>query len=201
MKQRKFLAYGSVGLGIFGLTIFLGWWQVDGPGAKQTDAFVTRSLSSMEFRLIDHNARPVGPDKLLGQASLIFFGFTYCPDICPTTLSDISTWLAALGDKANELNVVFITVDPMRDTTDVIAEYVNNFHPAIQGWTGSMDQIARAADGFGISYTKVVKGGAEYTMDHTANILLLNSAGKLVSTIDYHESKETAVPKIRRVLN
>ena len=130
---------------------------------------------------------------------MVFFGFTYCPDVCPTTLSDISGWIDDLGDDVADMNVVFITVDPERDTVPDMAEYVSYFHPAIQGWSGTLDETARAAAGFRASYEKVATDG-HYTMNHTASVFLFDADGQFASTIDYHEPREFAVPKIRRVL-
>jgi len=154
----------------------------------------------MEFDLTDHEGHPVGPEFLVGRASMVFFGFTYCPDVCPTTLADISGWLDEMGADAQRLNVVFITVDPARDTVDAMANYVSNFHPAIRGWTGAEDQIARVAEGLRISYQKVATEGGDYTMNHTASVFLFDSTGNFVSTIDYHEQRAVAVPKIRRAI-
>lgn len=200
MKRRTFLGYSITALGVLALTLILGWWRVDGPGARQSDVDPSISLSSMDFRLNNHRGEAVGPDTLMGRVSMVFFGFTHCPDICPTTLSDISSWLDALGSESSKLNVVFITVDPTRDTTKALAEYVSFFHPAIDGWTGSEKQIANAAADFRIRYEKVKTNGDDYSMNHSASIFLLNQNGTLVSTIDYHETKVTALQKIRRVL-
>ena len=197
MRRHAFLRYGAGGLGALGVMLFVGWWQVDGPGASKPRAQYPLSLSSMDFRLTDHEGQPVGPEMLIGRASMVFFGFTYCPDVCPTTLSDITDWLNVLGDDTERLNVVFITVDPARDTVKTLAEYVGYFPPAIRGWTGSQDQIARAAQGFRAIYEKVPTDGSDYTMNHTASVFLFDTGGRFVSTIDYHEPREFAVPKIR----
>ena len=199
MRRRRFLSYGAAGLGALGLTLFVGWWRVDGPGAPVAVEQRPVDLTAMDFRLTDHEGNAVGPETLVGRASMVFFGFTFCPDVCPTTLADISGWLDDLGAEAERMNVVFITVDPERDTVSAMKEYVGYFHPAIRGWTGSPDEIARAAEGFRVTYEKVpVEGG--YTMNHTAGVFLFNAAGRFVSTIDYHEPREFAVPKIRRTL-
>ncbi|MGK7296868.1 MAG: SCO family protein [Candidatus Wenzhouxiangella sp. M2_3B_020] len=153
----------------------------------------------MEFKLTDHEGRTVGPETLIGKPTLAFFGFTFCPDVCPTTLSDISGWLDALGEDAERLNVVFITVDPERDTAEIMEDYVAYFHPAIRGWTGSAEQIARVAKGFRATYERVLTDNG-YTMNHTASVFLFDAAGDFVSTIDYHEPREFAVPKIRRAM-
>ncbi len=197
MQRRAFLGYVAAGLGALGLALFAGWWQVDGPGAPEPVALRPRALSSMGFRLIDHDGQPVGPETLIGRTSLVFFGFTYCPDVCPTTLADISDWLEAMGEDAERLNVAFITVDPARDTVETMAKYVGFFHPAIRGWTGPENQVARAAEAFRITYKKVPVEGSDYTMDHTASVFVFDAGGRFASTIDYHEPREIAVPKIR----
>lgn len=198
--RRKILGYGAAGFAAIGVTLFVGWWQVDGPDALDKAGQRPLSLSMMDFQLYDHEGNPVGPETLIGRASIVFFGFTYCPDVCPTTLSDISGWLEDLGTDADELNVVFITVDPDRDTIEAMAEYVGYFHPAMRGWTGAHEQIARAANGFRATYEKIESGDRSYAMNHTASVFLFDASGQFVSTIDYHEPREFAVPKIRRAM-
>ena len=200
MQRRQILQYGAAGAGILSLTLFAGWWREDGPGAVEPSDRRPMPLSEMNFRLTDHEGIEVGPDTLLGRPTMVFFGFTYCPDVCPTTLSDISGWLDELGEDADRLNVIFVTVDPERDTVEALDEYVTYFHPAIRGWTGSEKQIARAADGFRATYERVQTEGGEYTMNHTASVFLFDDEGQFVATIDYHEPRQFAVPKIRRAL-
>jgi protein SCO1/2 len=201
MRRRQLLGYGAAGAGALGLMLGIGWWRVDGPGASKPGGKRPLPVSEMDFRLTDHEGNEVGPDTLIGRPTMVFFGFTFCPDVCPTTLSDISGWLEELGDEAAQINVVFITVDPERDTVAAMAEYVGYFHPAIRGWTGSEDQIARAADGFRASYKRVPTDGGDYTMNHTASVFLSDAEGEHVTMIDYHEPREFAVPKIRRALS
>lgn len=154
----------------------------------------------MDFQMSDQDGVTVGPATLLGNPSMVFFGFTYCPDVCPTTLSDISGWLDDLGKEVAGMNVVFITVDPERDTVAVMAEYVSYFHPAIQGWSGTLDETAQAAEGFRARYERVTSGREDYTMNHTASVFLFDAEGQFSGTIDYHEQRAFAVPKIRRIL-
>lgn len=201
MRPHRALVAGAAAICVLALTLFVGWWQKDGPGARQEPGQRPDSLTAMAFRLIDHEGQNVGPETLIGQPSLVFFGFTFCPDVCPTTLSDISDWLDALGEDADRLNVVFITVDPERDTVQSMAEYVGYFHPVIRGWTGAPEEIAEAASGFRARYEKVATDGGDYTMNHTASVFLFNANGRFVSTVDYHEPREFAVPKIRRAMN
>lgn len=200
MQRRRLLQYGAAGAGLLGLTLFIGWWRVDGPGAPQATGPRPLPFSAMDFRLTDHEGNEVGPQSLVGRPAMVFFGFTYCPDVCPTTLSDISGWLDELGEDAERLNVIFITVDPERDTEEAMAEYVSYFHPAIRGWTGPEEQIARAAEGFRATYEKVTTEGDDYTMNHTASVFLFDAEGQFATMIDNHEPREFAVPKIQRAL-
>ena len=200
MRRRTILRYGAAGAGALVFALFVGWWQVDGPGAPEPVGQRPLALSAMDFSLTDHEGNEVGPETLIGRPAMVFFGFTYCPDVCPTTLSDISGWLDDLGDEANEMSVAFITVDPERDTVDAMSEYVGYFHPAIRGWTGKDEEIAKAVRGFRASYERVPTEGGGYTMNHTASVFLFDAAGRFVTMIDYHESREFAVPKIRRAL-
>ena len=199
MNRRNLFTYGAAISGALALTLFIGWWRVNGPGAPEPVAQRPLPLTQMDFQITDQGGATVGPASLLGNPSMVFFGFTYCPDVCPTTLSDISGWLDDLGDDVADMNVVFITVDPERDTVDAMAEYVNYFHPAIQGWNGTLEETARAAAGFRARYEKVATDG-DYTMNHTASVFLFDAEGQFSGTIDYHEQREFAVPKIRRVL-
>ena len=200
MRRRTILGYGAAGAGALVFALFVGWWQVDGPGAPEPVGQRPLALSAMDFSLTDHEGNEVGPETLIGRPAMVFFGFTYCPDVCPTTLSDISGWLDDLGDEADEMSVVFISVDPERDTVDAMSEYVGYFHPAIRGWTGTDEEIAKAVRGFRASYERVPTEGGGYTMNHTASVFLFDAAGRFVTMIDYHEPREFAVPKIRRAL-
>ena len=119
--------------------------------------------------------------------------------MCPTTLADISEWLEDLGPDAERLNVVFISVDPERDTPAVLADYVAAFHPQIRGWTGSPQDLSQAASAFRVTYKKVPLDDGDYAMDHTASVILFDASGQFRNTIDFHENREIAVPKIRRV--
>ena len=198
--RRRLLGIGAAGVGALCLALFVGWWQVDGPGAPKPAGQRPLPIAAMDFRLTDHEGNDVSPETLVGRPTMAFFGFTFCPDVCPTTLSDISGWLDAMGEDAQRLNVIFITVDPERDTVEAMAEYVRNFHPAIRGWTGTPEQISRAVDGFRAMYRKATTDSGDYTMNHTASIFLFDAEGQFIVTIDYHEPREFAVPKIRRAL-
>lgn len=198
--MRAVVLFGRGLVAMFGVALFLGWWQVDGPGAERSVGKRPMPLSSMDFSLVDHQGNDVGPNTMLGKASLVFFGFTYCPDVCPSTLIDIAGWLDEIDKAAERLNVVFVTVDPERDTPAVLAEYVSNFHPVIRGWSGSSTQIRQMADSFRVFFEKVPSGSDGYVLNHTASVFLFGPDGDFVSTIDIHEPRDFAVPKIRRAI-
>lgn len=203
LSRRLLLGAGAVtalGAGTLGL----GWWQVDGPGAARPagpSLKLPRPLSEMDVTLTDHRGRRVTISDWVGRPSLVFFGFTYCPEVCPTTLSDISLWLDGLGAEADLLNVALITVDPERDTIAALADYLTYFDPRITGYTGTPKEIARVAEAFRVRVERRPLGEDDYTMDHTSGVLLFRADGRFGSIIDYHEDRASALPKIRRVLS
>ncbi|WP_375143851.1 SCO family protein [Acuticoccus sp. MNP-M23] len=198
--RRRTLLGGTVLVAVaLGAGIAVGLSRTEAP--ENPKSLLPLRLGDMRFSLSDHDGWNVGPQDLVGRATMVFFGFTSCPDVCPTTLADITGWLEALGEDADLLNVVFITVDPTRDTVEAMAEYVGYFHPMIRGWTGSPEEIARAADGFRATYERVPDENGSYTMNHTAGIFLFDAEGRFRTIIDYHESREFALPKIRRAMD
>ena len=203
LSRRLLLGAGAVtalGAGTLGL----GWWQVDGPGATQPASLspnLPRPMSEMDVTLTDHRGRRVTISDWVGWPSLVFFGFTYCPEVCPTTLSDISLWLDGLGAEADLLNVALITVDPERDTVAALADYLIYFDSRITGYTGTPEEIARATEAFRVRVERQPLGEDDYTMDHTSGVFLFRADGSFSSIIDYHEDRAVALPKIRRVLS
>ncbi|MBI1495441.1 SCO family protein [Halocynthiibacter styelae] len=200
MRRRAALKYGAVAVLAAGAGVLGRRFLTDPGTTPEAQDVLPLPLDQMSFNLTRHDGAPTGPEQLVGRPAMVFFGFTYCPDICPTTLADIADWLHELGPEAEQLNVVFITVDPERDTVPIMRDYVGYFHPLVQGWTGTPDQIARAAGDFRVRYEKVPLGGGDYTMNHTAGVFLFDETGRFATLIDYHEPREFAVPKIRRVL-
>ena len=177
-----------------------------GVGAYRTRNRPARSevlpvpIGQMTWTLTDHQGRLVRPSDWAGRPVMVFFGFTWCPDVCPTTLSDISLWLEELGADADRLIVALISVDPERDTPDVLAGYVSNFDPRIIGLTGPADEVAQAAADFRATYRRVDKEGGDYTMDHTAAVYLLDPKGRFVGIINFQEETSKAMTKIRRLM-
>jgi protein SCO1/2 len=178
-------------------TLALGAWR----SREDANRLLPLPLTAMDWSLTDHRGQPVTPEDWAGRAVTVFFGFTWCPDVCPTTLLDIGDWLEALGAEAGSLMVALITVDPERDTPQVMADFVANFDLRITGLTGGADDIARAAADFRVTYQKTPREDGDYTMNHTAGVFLFGRDGRFVGIIDFHEDRRFAVPKIRRALS
>jgi len=151
------------------------------------------------FSLVTHTGRRVSDLDLRGRPYALFFGFTHCPEICPTALFELSQVLGELGSEADELKVFFVTVDPERDTRDLIATYLSSFDPRIVGLRGSPDETARAAGAFKATYRKVETEGS-YTMEHTALVFLIDADGRYFDRIDYRAPHEEQVARFRRLL-
>ena len=156
-----------------------------------------KSAITKPFELTSHKMQPFTQQSILGKPTLIFFGFLSCPDVCPTTLNDISGWLEALGSDADRLNTVYVSVDPARDTPQLMSEYLSSFDHRIVGVTGPEVELQKLTKPLGVFYEKQKTGDADYTMNHTASVLLLGRDGTLKRTIDYHEKRSIAVQKIR----
>jgi protein SCO1/2 len=152
------------------------------------------------FRLTTHEGRTLTNEDLNGRPFAVFFGFTHCPEVCPTTLFDISGLLKDLGPEADRLRVLFISVDPEQDTPELLATYLQSFDPRITGLTGSEAEIAAAAKAYRAYYRKVPTEGGSYTMEHTATVYLMGSRGEFVSTLDYNEGREAKLAKLQRLL-
>ena len=152
------------------------------------------------FKLIDQNGKAVSDQDLKGRPFLVFFGFTHCPDVCPTTLFDVSEMLRALGPDADRTRALFITVDPERDTPAVMKDYLSSFDPHLSGLTGDSAAIATVAKAYRVYYKKVPLDGGEYTMDHTAIVYLMDKEGRFVSPFSLKRGTEAAVADLRRYL-
>jgi protein SCO1/2 len=152
------------------------------------------------FTLVDQDGEPVTEALFRGKPSAVFFGFTHCPDVCPTTLMEAAGWIEALGADADKMRFVFVTVDPARDTPQVMKDYVSAFSDKILGVTGEPEKVEAMVADYKIYSRKVPLEGGDYTMDHTASVLLLDEDGAFVGTIAPDESKETAVAKLQRLV-
>ena len=153
------------------------------------------------FALIDQDGRPSTDRDLLGKPSVIFFGYTYCPDVCPTTLGDLTQWMKALGPDADRLNVRFITIDPQRDTPKALKAYLAPVDPRIRGLTGSPEAVAEAARAYNVYYSKVDLGTGTYSLDHSTTVYLMDAKGRFVEPIGYGEAPAMAIASLKRLLH
>ncbi|WP_323014474.1 SCO family protein [Devosia sp.] len=141
-------------------------------------------------------------DDLRGTPSMIFFGYTYCPDVCPTTLAETTAWRAQLGVSADELRIIFVTVDPERDTLDMVRDYVEGFDPTIIGLVGhDLTQTENVKRAFGVFSEKVGEpDDPYYLVNHTALTFLIDKDGAFKGTIAYEEASDTAIGKLKLLL-
>lgn len=153
-----------------------------------------------DYRLVAHTGETVDDSVFTGQPSAVFFGFTHCPDVCPTTLADMQHWFAELGDEGEALRAFFVSVDPERDTPEVLGQYVGWVSDRITGLTGEPDEVAKAADAWGVFAERVPLDDGGYTVNHTASVFLVDSQGGFFGTIAYGEDPDTAVAKLRRLM-
>jgi protein SCO1/2 len=153
------------------------------------------------FRLIDQNGKPVSDADLKGKWQLVFFGYTHCPDTCPTALNEIALALDQLGVKRDEVEIVFITVDPERDTPAVMKAYVQSFDARIIALTGSPDAVAQAAKAYRVYYAKHPRGDGEYDMDHSAVIYVMNPEGRFTATFTPDSTADAIAQRLQKLLS
>jgi protein SCO1/2 len=152
------------------------------------------------FQLSDQTGQPVTEASLKGKPTLIFFGFTHCPDICPTSLFEISEVLRAMGPDADRINAYFVSVDPERDTQAAMKDYLSSFDPHLKGLTGNEAAVAQVISGFRVYAKKVPLKDGDYTMDHTALIYLMDREGKFVAPFNLKRKPEEAAAELKRYL-
>lgn len=155
-----------------------------------------------EFTMQSTGGGAFDQDDLRGIPSLVFFGYTFCPDVCPTTLAESSSWMQELNLTGDDLRLIFVSVDPERDTLEALTDYLSVFNAPVIGLTGPMVEVEKAKKAFGI-YSKRVEdeSSTEYLIDHTASIFMINTDGRFEGTISFGEARDTAMAKIRKLLD
>ena len=151
------------------------------------------------FTLTDQNGNTITEQAFRDHPTTVFFGFTNCPEVCPTTLFELDGWLRELGDEGKDIRSYFVSVDPERDTVDVLGQYISNVSDRIIGITGEPGKVAEMIKDFRIYAKKVPLDDGDYTMDHSASIILLDRDGAFFGTIAYGEDSGTALAKLRRL--
>ena len=152
------------------------------------------------FQLTDQHGKTVTDKSLKGKPSLIFFGYTHCPDVCPTSLFEMSEVLRAMGKDADKVNALFISVDPERDTPATMKEYLSSFDPHLEGLSGDPAETAKVITSYRVYAKKVPTNDGDYTMDHTALIYLMDRNGQFVSPFNLKRTPEEAASELKRYL-
>jgi protein SCO1 len=180
-----------------GLVIFLGviLFMTEGhvPGGGP-------SAIGGPFKLIDQDGKPITDQDFKGRPLLVFFGYTHCPDICPTTLFEMSEVLRVLGKDADQVNALFITVDPERDTPAMMKDYLSSFDPHMRGATGDQKAIDAVEKAYRVYAKKVPTKDGDYSMDHTALVYLMDKQGRFVAPFKLDRKPEAAAADLRRYL-
>ncbi len=186
---------------------FVLWGLVIVAGIAATALYVIQpperpvGLYGGEFELASTRGGTFTEEDLRGTPSLVFFGYTFCPDVCPTTIADTTAWRQRLGLSADELRLIFVTVDPERDTLASMRTYLESFGSPVIGLRGTEEQTAGAKDAFGVFSEKVEdEASTDYLVNHTASVFLIGADGRFEGTIAYGESSDTAIEKIRKLV-
>ena len=187
MSAFALVAAAGLGLAFFGLS---------DSGAVRTGV----AAIGGPFTLVDNTGKAVTEMTLAGKPYAMYFGYTFCPEVCPTTLFDLSRWIKDLGPDADKLNYVFVTVDPERDTVQLMHTYLSSFDKHIHGYTGTAEQIAKIAKEYRVYYKKIPTDDGGYVMDHSAMIYLMGPDDKFVSLIRYQEDDASALAKLRKLV-
>jgi protein SCO1 len=194
--QRLLAIAGAFTAGLvlcLGLILFVGG-RGSGTGAVQAAAI------GGPFNLIDQDGQLFSDKDLKGKSFLVFFGFTHCPDVCPTTLFEISEIMRNLGPEADHTAALFISVDPERDTPEAMKDYLASFDPHVRGLTGDAAALAAVAKAYRVYYKKVPLDGGDYTMDHTAIVYLMDKDGRFVAPFNMRRTVDVAAADLRKRL-
>ena len=195
MRQARLIIWALCAVVLIAIGVFV----LTSPRSQQAPTrMVTSASFGGPFTLVGADGQPFGTQELKGKPYVLFFGFTHCPDTCPTTLARlVKLRRDAGGDGA--FNIVFVTVDPERDGPKEMGTYSKAFGAPIIGLTGSTAQIDSVKREFGIFSQKVPTGDGDYTVDHTATVLLFDRDGKFVATIAPDEQDQPAIDKLKRM--
>jgi protein SCO1/2 len=192
-----------LGLIIFAVGLFAlagaAMWMMR-PQVATATATATSSLVGGPFRLLDQNGASTTDADVKGQPFVVFFGFTHCPDVCPTTLFELSEVFNRLGPDAQKVSALFVTVDPERDTPDELKRYLSSFNPRIRGLTGDQAAVDAMVKAYRAYAKKVPLDGGSYTMDHTAIVYLMDAQGGFVRPLDMKRPPEAIAADLQALL-
>jgi protein SCO1/2 len=202
MRKLRLALWLLVAVALFALgALGMGWLGARNSGSVQAEGgLAPGGPLGGAFVLVDHKGEPVTEAVLRETPSAVFFGYTHCPDICPTTLMEMAGWANALGAEAQKMRFVFVTVDPERDTPAVMNEYVTAFSDDILGITGEPEKVRAMLRDYKIPSSKGPEAGSGYAMDHLASVILLDAKGSFVGTIARDEQRDAAIAKLQKLV-
>ena len=199
LKSARIAAFAALGLAVLASAAAYLYWHRDGasPGGAGTGIAAIGGA----FTLTDQNGRTVTDQDFRGKLMLVYFGYTFCPDACPTALLQMGQALDRLGPDAEQVQPVFITIDPARDTVEQLKIYASNFHPRLVALTGAASQIAQAAKAYRVYYARAADAGTtDYLMDHTSIIYLMGRDGRYLTHFTHQSTPDQIATTIRKHL-
>ncbi|KRB85588.1 electron transporter SenC [Sphingomonas sp. Root710] len=197
LRSVRYALWALVALVVGGFAIYTIEQDRGGEAGPQSDY---ASAFGGSFRLVDQSGRPVTDQTLLGKPFAIFFGFTRCAEVCPTTLQSMALLRKKLGTDGDKLNLVFVSLDPEHDKPADIGQYLTLFGTPIIGLTGSPAELERIVKGYHVYYKKVPIDGGDYVIDHTATVFLMDRQGKFSGTLSHDEGEAPRLEKLRRLV-
>lgn len=186
-------ALGAAGILVTVLVAIMVWVSADSARARPGPFHAA-------FSLIDDRGNPVDETLFKRGPALVYFGYTHCPEVCPTTLFEVSGWLKQLGPEGQKLGAYFFTIDPARDTPEVMHEYVTSITDRITGVTGTDAEMKKVTEGWMIHAARTYGDDSDYHMSHTTSLLMVGADGRLKGMIPYGSDDEAALQKIRSTL-
>lgn len=195
LARVRIVLWALVGIVALGVIVLI--WRQSAPDQPPATDFAT-SIGG-PFTLTASDGKPFSSSRLNGKPAAIFFGFTHCPDVCPTTLARLAKLRRQLGKGEDALSIVFISVDPERDTPAEIGNYLKLFDTPVVGLTGTPAQVDQVKKQYGIYSRKVEQPGGGYSVDHTATVILLDRNGQFVATLSPEERDQVALKKLERI--
>jgi len=202
-SKRRFRLYAAAGLAVAAALGLGAYTYVQQRPSALFNALNPKTEIKIggPFSLIDQNGDTVTDQTLLGKPTVMFFGFTHCPEVCPTTLYEMSLVLEKLGADAGRINTLFVSVDPERDTREALADYLGSFDTHIRALTGPLGEVQRMARAYRVYFRKVPMEGGDYSVDHTALVYLFDAKGRFVNPLNLKQEPEAAAAPIRQLLN
>jgi protein SCO1/2 len=197
MKTLRIILWAAVAF----VAAILGWFTYEMTSPKNE---LASGPFGVPFTLVSQSGQPITEKAFTGKPTAVFFGFTHCPEVCPTTLFELNGWLEKVDPQGDKLQAYFVSVDPERDTPEILGQYVSNVSKRITGISGPANDVMEMVKGYRVYAKKIPldesQPDSDYTMDHTASVFLLDANGRFSGTIAYGENPDVAVKKLENLL-